>query len=99
MCQALAYIPESEVQVGLDEIRIISPKEFLPMADYIQNTYIKPVAKPGKIQRQARFPVSSWSVYQRIMDDKPTTNNPVEAWHSSLTVNLLLILFIISYSF
>jgi hypothetical protein len=89
MCQALAYIPESEAQAGLEEIRIISPKDLIPMADYIQNTYIKPVAKPGKIQRQARFPVSSWSVYQRFIDDKPTKNNPVEAWHSSLTVNFV----------
>jgi len=47
-----------------------------------------PVAKSAKKQRNARFPVSSWSVYQRTLDDKTATNNPVECWHSSLTVLL-----------
>lgn len=88
MCQALAYIPESEVQEGLDEIKVICSSSFKLMIDYIQNTYVMPVAKSGKKQRNARFPVSSWSVYQRTLDDKPATNNPVESWHSSLTVIL-----------
>ena len=82
-CQALAFIPESEVQAGLDEIKATAPASFTPMIAYIQKTYIKP-SKP------ARFPVHTWSVYQRIPDDLPATNNPVESWHSSLTVSIYL---------
>ncbi len=29
---------------------------------------------------------NTWSVYQRILDGLPATNNPVESWHSALTV-------------
>jgi hypothetical protein len=83
-CQALAFIPEIEVQSGLDEIKANAPKSFIPMIDYIQKTYVKPLN--SKKNKPARFPVSTWSVYQRILDGLPATNNPVESWHSALTV-------------
>ena len=54
------------------------------MIDYIQKTYVKPLN--SKTNKPTRFPVSTWSVYQRILDGLPATNNPVESWQSALTV-------------
>lgn len=84
-CQALAFIPESEVQSGLNEIKADAPASFISMINFIQKTYIKPL--DSKTNKAARLPVSTWSVYHRILDGWPTTNNPDESWHNSVPVN------------
>ncbi len=34
-----------------------------------------------------RFPIASWNLNHRILENKPATNNPIEVWHSSLTAD------------
>jgi len=35
----------------------------------------------------ARFPIKSWNLNTRVLGGSPTTNNPVESWHSSVTAD------------
>ena len=43
--------------------------------------------KNNNIRVSARFPISYWNLYARILEDKTATNNPVESWHSTLTAD------------
>ncbi|RNA11182.1 hypothetical protein BpHYR1_049115 [Brachionus plicatilis] len=38
-----------------------------------------------KIRVVPRFPISTWNLYDRIMNRQPRTTNAVEAWHNALT--------------
>jgi len=98
-CQALCYIPESEVQSGLNEIKENAPASFLPMIDFIQRVYVKPLDSTSSKPKYARFPVNTWSLYQRILDGLSTSNNSVESWHSALTVIISLINYSLLFSF
>lgn len=31
----------------------------------------------------ARYPISLWNIYQRVVDGLPRTNNAVEGWHNA----------------
>ncbi len=83
-CQALCYIPESEVQSGLNEIKENAPASVLPMIDFIQRVYVKPLDSTSSKPKYARL---------------STSNNPVESWHSALTVIISLINYSLLFSF
>jgi hypothetical protein len=83
----------------LNEIKENAPASFLPMIDFIQRVYVKPLDSTSSKPKYARFPVNTWSLYQRILDGLPTSNNPVESWHSALTVIISLINYSLLFSF
>ena len=47
-----------------------------------------PNDKKDKTRKTPRFPISSWNVFQRVIDDEDRTNNPVESWHSQFKMGL-----------
>ena len=68
---------------------MIAPKAFAPILKYIERVYVMTTDKKNGQTKSPRFPISSWNIHQRVLDGLPATNNPVESWHSALTVNIL----------
>ena len=89
MCQSLAYLPVQDVIKGFEEIQEISNSNMKTFFQYLEKNYIGRYnnALPH-IRKKARFPIVTWNVHQRVLDKKPTTNNPVECRHSSTTVRM-----------
>lgn len=79
---ALAFVPETDVVLVFENI--VNDIEFRPLdflLDYFEDTYI------GRQRRgrrtQPRYPVSTWTQYDRVMQSLPRTNNAVEGWHNA----------------
>ena len=67
------------------ELGNLLPDELEPILDYFEDTYIGPTRRD--IRRAPRFAPNIWSVFSRVLEDLPRTNNAVEGWHSTLTTN------------
>ena len=81
LCQSLAYVPVADVCSGFDQIKIQSNINFEPIIIYIESNYI------GNNNKPARFPIETWNLYERVIAGQPTSNNPVESWHSALFIS------------
>ena len=86
LCQALAYIPESDVELGFDQISYQAPFSFKPVLEYIERVYIRKIDDKTKEKKQPRYPIATLNINLRILSGLPTSNNPVESWHGALTV-------------
>jgi hypothetical protein len=66
-----------------------SPDKFKPILDYLEIYYIgQQVPLSRTIRKTPTFPIPTWNLYQRVLDDKPRVTNSVEAWHQTLTPDL-----------
>ena len=85
MCQSLAYLPVNEVGMGFEDlIENFSDCNYLkPFFEYIEKNYIGRKDDVGK-RNKGRFPIKTWNLHLRVLNNKPTTNN-VESWHSCVT--------------
>ena len=87
LCQALAYLPAHDIIEGfvtIENYRNYSAEE-LEFLHYLEKNYIGRLKDDKRIN--ARFPICTWNLYDRILEFRPATNNPVESWHSALTAD------------
>lgn len=80
MVQSLAYLPPMNVQKGFDCIYSQTSKETIGFFNYVIDTYI------GSSSKAPRYSIEFWSVYERTLNNLPTTTNNLEAWHNAITV-------------
>lgn len=74
LLKTLAFVPIDEK----------SSTAFKPMLVYFDKYYIGKLKKGSKsIRNEPVFAISSWNVYDRVLNDLPRTNNAVEAWHKA----------------
>ena len=78
---ALAFVPENDTQRYFDILSQNIDQDLDVIVDYIEENYIG-VIRRGRFRRP-RFPISWWSVYDRVNQNLPRTNNAVEGWHNS----------------
>jgi hypothetical protein len=89
LMQALAFVPEDDVIKAFLILQTSSPAKFKPILEYLEVYYIgKLVPLSLTIRHIPCFPISSWNLYQRILDDKPRVTNSVESWHQTLRPDL-----------
>jgi len=75
-----------------DKLKSTLDTELNALFKYFELNYI------GLKNKNARFPISTWNLYVRVLENLPRTNNSVESWHSAftshekkhLTINLLV---------
>ena len=81
--QTLAFIPSDDVEFAFSQVKKPAPALFSPMTKYFERYYIGPLKKGSKtIRTEARYPIATWNVYERTINDLPRTNNSTEAWHN-----------------
>lgn len=74
--QSIAYLPEEDIEKGFKYLVKKSPPEFEPITQYFLENYV------GTKSKKARFPIPTWNLNKRVMNNLPRTNNSVESWHN-----------------
>ena len=82
-CLSLAFVPPNHVLTAFRKLKANVSQDMNPLLDYIGKTYVRNTGR-----RRPRYPIDTWNVYQRTLDQLDRTNNVVEAWHRRL--NLLV---------
>jgi hypothetical protein len=88
LIQALAYLPPGSVIKGFGLIKSQAPSSSRSLLDYFENTYIgrcKPHSKTARAN--ARYPIGTWNVYERVKSKKPRTTNNLESWHCQIQID------------
>lgn len=87
--KCLAFLKPEDVVPGFEFIRTFAPAICKPLLDYFEKYYIGTVNPRNDRERSIPwFPIELWSVYQRVLNDEPRTNNSTESWHKSLAVRI-----------
>ena len=83
--QALVFFPRKDVIEIFKYISQTAPVSFKVILDYFEEYYIGVLVDPSRKNATKRlvplFPISMWNCYDRVMNDLPRTNNPLESWH------------------
>ena len=86
MLPALAFVPPNDVSEAFESLQEVMPAEADSIVDYVEDNY---VGRRLRLNRRApRFPVTMWSMHDRVVDDLPRTNNSLEGWHNHLQSNI-----------
>ena len=89
LMQGLAFVPEIDVLEAFLILQQSSPSKFTEIQEYLEVYYIgKLVPLSRTIREKPTFPIPTWNLYQRVLDNKPRTTNSVESWHQTLTPDL-----------
>ena len=93
---ALAFVPLNDVVDAFETVASSMADEMAPLITYYRQTYAgsydrTSAFRDGKIvilrtYNQPMFPPQYWSVYQRVLDGEPRTNNLIEGWHRRFQV-------------
>ena len=80
MFVALAFIPAEYVIEAFETLSDDIEDALIPLFDYFEDTWI---GRPGRhgIRRNPLFPIRVWSIFQRVIEGLPRTNNSIEGWH------------------
>ncbi|RNA40552.1 hypothetical protein BpHYR1_045116 [Brachionus plicatilis] len=86
MVQALAFVPVNDVVQAFKIIEGQSNEKFKLIISYFEKCYIGRLKENSKsIRVVPRFPIPSWNLHERILNNLPRTTNSVEAWHGAIT--------------
>lgn len=100
----MAFLPVSDVIFGFKHICDHAPASLSPVLDYFETYYIGKIDPVKQTRRKVpSFRIPMWNVYERVVADKPRTNNSIESWHKQFandihahpTVNKLIKQFIL----
>ena len=80
MLVALAFVPIQDVVAAFESLVEDIPAELISLIDYFEDTWIGRLDRRDQ-RRNPLFPIRLWSIYDRVVQGLPTTNNSVEAWH------------------
>ncbi|XP_066963162.1 uncharacterized protein [Macrobrachium rosenbergii] len=86
MIPALAFVSPDTVIEEFETLQETLPPETDPVIDYFEDTYIS--RKRRHARRTPRFPVSTWNMYDLVVDDIPRTNNSLEGWHDHMQASI-----------
>ena len=75
------YAWETVVQPYFDD-NFTDDQGVIDFLCYVENTYIGKPIRQQDARRQPMYSVEMWNIFNRILEDKATTNNPVESWNS-----------------
>ena len=87
MVPDLAFVPKENLSQAITELTPELPAEHMPVFNYFEDNYVghsRMVPGGGIVRHPARFPIATWSVYQRTLYGASRTNNFAEAVHRKL---------------
>ncbi|XP_068208558.1 uncharacterized protein [Palaemon carinicauda] len=87
MLVALAFVPPNEIVNVFELLQDVVPDELHDLVLYFEDTWIGRPCRRGR-RRNAMFPPSVWSVYERVLSELPRTNNSLEGWHRAIQMSV-----------
>ena len=82
MLVSLAFVPPVDVIAAFETLLDNIPADLEPLVDYFEDTWIGRPHRRGQ-RRNPMFSIDVWSIYDRVIDGLPRTNNSIEGWHSA----------------
>ena len=82
MLVSLAFVPPVDVLAAFETLLDNIPADLEPLMDYFEDTWIDRPHRRGQ-RRNPMFSIDVWSIYDRVIDGLPRTNNSIEGWHSA----------------
>ena len=86
MIPSLAFVDPGNAEEALDLLSDQLPDELQPIMDYFECIYFGRRTRHGR--RSPSFPLAFWSMWDRMQDRLPRTNNSVEGWHCRFQANI-----------
>ncbi|KAF0759986.1 MULE domain-containing protein, partial [Aphis craccivora] len=88
---ALAFVPTNKVihyfEKLVDSTYFVNNENNLStLVDYFKDTWIGHSTRNRR--RPPKFQTSMWNCYERVLKNKPRTNNSVEGWHHAFNLSL-----------
>jgi hypothetical protein len=83
MIVGVAFVPIPDITTAIDTLARNIPHELIPIIDWMEDNYVGRLNTDGT-RRPARFPPTTWSVYERSRHGNARTNNYAEAAHRRL---------------
>ena len=87
MLVALAFVPPTDITNVFESLHDVIPDELDDLVLYFEDTWIGRPCRRGR-GRDAMFPPSVWSVYERAVSEHPRTNNLLEGWHRAMQMSI-----------
>ena len=81
-----SVVPAHDIVRAFEKLQDIAPQEIDALLDYFENAWIGRPFRRGR--RNPLFQSHIWTVYGRIQERLPRTNNSVEGWHRALQATL-----------
>ena len=88
--QALAFLPSKDVLSGfliVKQFCIENCARFMPFLDYVEKYYIGGRDSISNKRHKAYFPINTWNLHLRILENKPRTNNKVERFNQKIQID------------
>lgn len=79
MLLLLSFVHIADVINAFDQFTDECPDELQPLVDHWEDDYIGRRTPRGN----PKFAVAVWSIYNRVVNDLPRTNNLVQVWHKA----------------
>ena len=77
---SLAFLPKEDIFEAFDQLQELMPDELTPIADYLEDNYLRG-RRRGRGRQRPQFPPETWNCYERTLENLPRTTNTCEAWH------------------
>ncbi|CAF1677455.1 unnamed protein product [Rotaria magnacalcarata] len=78
---SLPFVPTDNVAEAFDIVADDFEDDADNIVEYFEKTWIGQRKKRGTGRKKPIFNYELWNVYERVINNLPRSNNPVEAWH------------------
>ena len=80
---AVAFIPKDDVMDVFESMLKSGDYDDLPVfIECFEDNYLGIPGRRGR-RSDARFPISLWNQYERVIQNLPRSNNSLEGWHQA----------------
>ena len=87
LTQSLSFLPINNVIDGFLIIKQYAEQnceKYLFFLSYIEEYYIGVLDKTNQIRKKPAFPIETWNIHDRILNNKPRSSNNVERWNKQI---------------
>ncbi|CAF1141326.1 unnamed protein product, partial [Brachionus calyciflorus] len=86
----IPFVPVRDVIYVFKELSCTAPAEIKDIFGYFEKNYIGLIKeKESSLRSVPPFPIQTWNVFDRVIKNLPRSNNSLEAWHRSLSQDIL----------
>ncbi|GCC36898.1 hypothetical protein chiPu_0015398 [Chiloscyllium punctatum] len=69
------------IHAAIEHLTDALPDELQPLLDWFEDNYVGRRLRRGNVRRPPLFPVGTWNLYERTLNNEDKTDNNAEAAH------------------
>jgi len=84
--KVLPFVPSRDIIKVFEKIKSLAPQSSTTLLEYFEKNYIGlSLEDEPRIRKVPLFPIKTWNLQNRILNDLRRSNNSLEAWHQALS--------------